>query len=449
MEKRLKRQSSLRSIVSFASRISQRSTVSLPKPRDTLACPVPSPQVIDEARSTYLASRGDILHDFNERRENPNRTEDMLNPVLSANGDIKSDFTIIERLYVEEMRTRLKRILGVVYGTDSLTLSLHNPYIALAKTVNMNNHLQLCNSPPSDDRPRPWGRLARHASMLKQSFSQLRAESIRSLHLARQPATSIPRNIIESDDMIMILNARGTALLNVSFRALSQQIHIVKLSTLALRVWAALPPCSTDAQIPFDEGATDEEKIWILQRLIQLIRDDIYLVISRAVEHFKPAERDEQQRHITVFRESMATWQKMMNRQIRSAGNYQHIVESSDDFALQMHRLREWCEHTSTHAMTEHCIQICREVPFTWNRLHDQGAEWVGPQLSDENDATVVKPVEVTWLQRRMNGLWFGIENEDPEVPGGVEEEYEWVKGYQEREMEMDGERWRRCKYRY
>jgi hypothetical protein len=99
--------------------------------------------------------------------------------------------------------------------------------------------------------------------------------------------------------------------------------------------------------------------------------------------------------------------------------------------------------------MTEHCIQICREVPFTWNRLHDQGAEWVGPQLSDENDATVVKPVEVTWLQRRMNGLWFGIENEDPEVPGGVEEEYEWVRGYQEREMEMDGERWRRCKYRY
>jgi hypothetical protein len=217
MEKRLKRQSSLRSIVSFASRISQRSTVSLPKPRDTLACPVPSPQVIDEARSTYLASRGDILHDFNERRENPNRTEGMLNPVLSANGDIKSDFAIIERLYVEEMRTRLKRILGVVYGTDSLTLSLHDPYIALAKTVNMNNHLQLCNSPPSDDRPRPWGRLARHASMLKQSFSQLRAESIRSLHLARQPATSIPRNIIESDDMIMILNARGTALLNVSF----------------------------------------------------------------------------------------------------------------------------------------------------------------------------------------------------------------------------------------
>jgi hypothetical protein len=436
MENKLKRQSSLRSIVSFASRIS------LSKRRDMLVYPIASLQVTDEARSAYLASRGDILHDFDEQRENPNRTEDMLDPVLSANGDIRSDFAIAERLYTTEMRARLQRILVIIYGTDSLTLTSDDPYVALAKIVNIGNCLQSC-SPPAEDRPKPWGRLARHASMLKQSFSQLRAESIRSLHLTRQPASCTSRNITESDDMIMILNARGTALLNLSFRALPQQTHIVKLSALALRVWAAVPPCSNGAQIPFDKGVTDEEKAWMIHRLIQLIRDDIYLVVSGALEQFTPAERDEQQRHIAVFQESMATWQKMVNRQIRSAGNYQHIVEYRYGFAPQMHRLREWCEYT----LMQSCSQICREILFTWNRLHDEGTEWVGLPLSDENDATPAKPVEVAWMQRRTNGLWFETENEGLKVPCGVEEEYEWVKEYQEREM--NEERRGRCKYRY
>jgi hypothetical protein len=42
-------------------------------------------------------------------------------------------------------------------------------------------------------------------------------------------------NIIHSDDMCVIVNARATVLLNISFHGLEQQKRIVALSSLA--VW--------------------------------------------------------------------------------------------------------------------------------------------------------------------------------------------------------------------
>lgn len=58
---------------------------------------------------------------------------------------------------------------------------------------------------------------------------------------------------------------------------------------------------------------------------------------------------------------------------------------------------------------------MCASVPNTWNRVHDYGAEWTGPLLSDDNDTTTPAPIAFPWLERRKSGYWFDMEEE--EVP--------------------------------
>jgi hypothetical protein len=253
----------------------------------------------------------------------------------------------------------------------------------------------------------------------------------------------------ESDDMIMILNTRGTALLNLSFCGNPKQSHIVKLSALALRLWALQQPGSYITPIPFDRGVTEEEKAWIIHRLIQLVRSDVYSVVTQAIAYFTPAEHEDQARHIRIFHQSLITWQKMVNRQIRHAGNYQHVVETQDGFAAQMARLREWCEGS----LKRDAVDLGKASPFTWNRVHDAGAEWVGPVLDDENDATGVGMIEVGWLKRRESGLWFGTGDGGVQIKAGYQEVIK--TGYQE-EIEgvrsciakkIDAEKKARCRY--
>ena len=76
---------------------------------------------IENAQNDYLMRRGNILDDFDEQRNDPHRnTEDPSNPVLSANGDVKHDFALLERAYVPSQRKKLQDILLDLYGTDSL-----------------------------------------------------------------------------------------------------------------------------------------------------------------------------------------------------------------------------------------------------------------------------------------------------------------------------------------
>jgi hypothetical protein len=61
------------------------------------------------------------------------------------------------------------------------------------------------------------------------------------VQLARQRVgevlLSLPKTMMESADMIIILNARGTVLLNPSFDGLDQQWRIVALAMLAVDLW--------------------------------------------------------------------------------------------------------------------------------------------------------------------------------------------------------------------
>jgi hypothetical protein len=261
---------------------------------------------------------------------------------------------------------------------------------------------------------------------LKQSFSQLKAESSRTHQQARQPAPHFPTNIIESDDMTMILNARATVSLNVSFRNLSQPMHIIKLSELALALWISRQTETDWGYGMFDRGSEAEESAWVAQRMIQLVRDDIYQPFCNAVDESADADRVEQQPHIDVFMKSVRTWQKMINRQNQAARGLDHPIESKDYYPARMARLRLVCERNSTREWGKQAAALCCSVPHTWNRIHDYGAEWTGPLISDPNDRTAPVPIAFDWLDRKEDGFWFRYE---PEVlkPRDVGEDFERV----------------------
>lgn len=54
---------------------------------------------------------------------------------------------------------------------------------------------------------------------------------------AEEPAFSFPKSMTECDDMVAILNARGTVMLNLFFHGSSAQQHIAALAKLAVRMW--------------------------------------------------------------------------------------------------------------------------------------------------------------------------------------------------------------------
>jgi hypothetical protein len=245
--------------------------------------------------------------------------------------------------------------------------------------------------------------------------------------------------------MLVILNARATVLLNISFRNLSQPKQIVKLSNLALTLWLSRVTETDWGYSMFDKGSEDEENAWILQRLILLIRDDVYQHLCSAIDDFAEPERGEQQRHIGVFVESMRTWQKITNRHFNSMRGYEHDVESKSGYAGYMSYLRDSCEKNSERDWGTNSLQLCHSWPYSWNRTHDHGAEWVAPLSSDENDKTPPVPISVPWLERRECGYWFQLVDEIP-VPRGVESDYERVSAYLGRTIEESKRK--KCRYR-
>lgn len=140
--------------------------------------------------------------------------------------------------------------------------------------------------------------------------------------------------------MLFILNARATVLLNLSFRGRHQSVHVVTLSSLARCLFSAR---RTDTDL-VGRDISDEEKLWMIQRMLQLIRDDVYQVFVHASQDFVDAEQEEQRQHLSIFCSSLKTWQSMINRQIQSARGHHHQIESKDGFSDRMATLRAKCE---------------------------------------------------------------------------------------------------------
>jgi hypothetical protein len=131
MESRLKHHGSYQSMASFATEFSQRSALKFTKRFNILAQPVTSPQELQEARTAYLESRARILYDFHDQRDSLYMNhDDMRDPVLSANGDVKSDFAVLARTSDMETHKMVMGILRIVYGVISLTLTVEQQYVA-------------------------------------------------------------------------------------------------------------------------------------------------------------------------------------------------------------------------------------------------------------------------------------------------------------------------------
>ncbi|KAH7398794.1 hypothetical protein DE146DRAFT_504894 [Phaeosphaeria sp. MPI-PUGE-AT-0046c] len=349
MDNSVQRSKSIRSVASFASRFSQRSLNLLTRRGATnnLRSGRASQQAIEEARTAYMGTRGNILRDFVEQK-NCHRSddEDLHKPLLSANGDIMSDFALLERLQLEDEKTELKKILIILYGTDTLEM-----------TVNASN-----SSASRQTHPKPQKGLQQYASFakIKQTFTQLRSESSRTQKQARRAAPPFPTDIIESEDMTIILNARATVLLNISFRGLDQAKNVIKLANLALSLWLSRRTETAWGYGMLDRGSEDEEHAWIVHKFLVLIRDDICRHLARAIGHFSEAETAEQLRHITVFFQSLRTWQQIINRKNNMSVGLQHAVESRHDFPVIMARIRTLHEKQMEQEWGKSTAEMCR-----------------------------------------------------------------------------------------
>jgi hypothetical protein len=128
MDSSMQRSDSLKSITNFANRMNPRRSLNIFKRQGSFASNRTSRQEIEEARTRYLDARGKILREFiRQRKDSHPWTEILHDPILSANGDIKSDFALMECLHDEQEKVELKCILLILYGTSSLRLSSGAP----------------------------------------------------------------------------------------------------------------------------------------------------------------------------------------------------------------------------------------------------------------------------------------------------------------------------------
>ncbi|KAF1916950.1 hypothetical protein BDU57DRAFT_557086 [Ampelomyces quisqualis] len=283
-------------------------------------------QQMQIARIEYLNARSMLLRNFLKQCLPDRRwMENPRDPVRSGNGDIKSDFALLERLTGHYEKEEFKKVLRLLYGTCCLTMrseTTATPSFGLSE---------------STENSSVW-----NGVKSEQSIVQLKRESARSMQQARQPIPRFPHNIIENSDMVVILNARATVLLNASFRELRQQKQIIKLAALALKLWRSRTDHTEWADVMSDLGTTDEERAWIILYLLQLIRDDVYQCLNSAIQEFHNTEGVEQKRHIDVFRESANTWRKLTNRRNEAARGCEHPIESKHRFDLRIIRSRHY-----------------------------------------------------------------------------------------------------------
>lgn len=204
--------------------------------------------------------------------------------------------------------------------------------------------------------------------------------------LDNQQPPSYPRILCDSVDMLAILNARGTVLLNMSFANTPEQLYIVKLASLATSFWTQ----------PAVDG--DEERHWVLNHMIPLIRDDIQQHLLSATTWFDAQTLQSQQRHIEILKESVATWRNMVSRALGLSTGF--LTKKLDD-------LRGDSE--AVLAADVRSGEIVRGVHSTYNRVEDHGSEYLGPLLRDERDQAFFGQIAFPELERKDTGYWLRV----------------------------------------
>ncbi|KAH7090239.1 hypothetical protein FB567DRAFT_286554 [Paraphoma chrysanthemicola] len=228
------------------------------------------------------------------------------------------------------------------------------------------------------------------------------------------PRNRLPRTLAESDDMMAILNARGTVLLNMCFRTSYTDLFILSLSFLAIHLWKDMALGAKGGMFKYRNGLDDDAKVWILSRLILMIRDDIQKLFEiRLDNHLNDAERVEQDQHITVFQSSYVAWQKMINKRTKNARPHENSVQSRHDYPSLMNRSRKKCDEILQEFLTpKYTADLCPPW-YTWNRLHNSQAEWMGPLFHGIESVHAPAQICLPGIERRENGLWFGNLDQD------------------------------------
>ncbi|KAF2829981.1 hypothetical protein CC86DRAFT_178253 [Ophiobolus disseminans] len=279
---------------------------SVHNPKDVIAEVKSDPH--EATQDEYLGKRGRILDNFKRWRDRPSSllTEAPNHPAPFPNGDIKNDFLLLERTRDPSLHAQLKAILFDLYGVDSLTLILPDSPMTSHETSNRlasDSPVPTSTKPPTarssegvalvtlqvstipgfqhSNRKNLRGSIGKRASRMMealQGFSWAKADAqeteteTKMEHEVQESLPSdqdcvfqdilnrLPQSMAEYDDIIAILNARGTVLLNLSFRNHSHQYKIVALAMLAIHSLEHLLMGTRDKETETDDGTTSKKR---------------------------------------------------------------------------------------------------------------------------------------------------------------------------------------------
>lgn len=198
------------------------------------------------------------------------------------------------------------------------------------------------------------------------------------------------QTLLQDKDMLDILNARGTVLLNSLFLGLPEVLDVVALAILAMDIFHGKVPKASEM------GA------WF----IPLIKDDILTLLLSATD--KSRLRQSQSHYISVLKSEATSWRIDTTK-----------VEMSRYLTLadaQCNCLRP-CLEKGQSACSIY-LSTCRsEAAKVVGRLGKDASgevrrhkEYPGgalQELYEHNPDTVVGELISPWLARRKNGRWF------------------------------------------
>ncbi|KAF1852130.1 uncharacterized protein K460DRAFT_362898 [Cucurbitaria berberidis CBS 394.84] len=227
-------------------------------------------------------------------------------------------------------------------------------------------------------------------------------ESVRIHQARRQQPVELGANLFENEDMITILNARGTVLLNMCFHNTPQQRKVIKLSELALLIWREYKLLSTlSTQSTEDSQVCDPA----IQHMIPLIRDDIQKHMLDAISAFSPQHKRDQERHIQIFKTSVQTWKMMRTK--RTMADWNQLPTDQQDFREEMEFLRRDYE-SSLVGFEGRASGLLYGIAILTNPRFHHGSEYISPPLVDGSlHQPAVDELWLPWMERRESSFWF------------------------------------------
>jgi hypothetical protein len=179
-------------------------------------------------------------------------------------------------------------------------------------------------------------------------------------------------------------------MLNVLFQDTPAQENIIKLASLAVRMWKVLRYKTTAP-----DGISPNGIPRVLERLLLMIRDDIQQHLISATAHTLDMDPLQHPLHKTVLQQSVATWQKIINRR-------------SSEGPCDVEGFRLKCEEIFRRR-SGYTIPNSVDHRFLFN----VDTQYIGQLMMDENDTTPAGMIVLPGTERRRNGFWFWIRDAD------------------------------------